>query len=222
MTKSRTAQLIFQTVYCAFGVLGSIACLGIFDDYKNMSWTFYVYFTNLSNFLCLGIMLAELVQTARKKENSFVTVLPALKFVAMLGILLTFFVFNIMLAGNRDIQMNLQIKSILFHVVLPLMYVADWVMFYEHKKAKWFYPLLSTVFPIVYLLFVYSRAAILGFDSENYFLYPYFFLDLDKQGVGGVAVWFGILAAAFVVVGYILFGIDRFIGNKKSRGTSEK
>ena len=222
MTKSRTAQLIFQTVYCAFGVLGSIACLGIFDDYKNMSWTFYVYFTNLSNFLCLGIMLAELVQTARKKENSFVTVLPALKFVAMLGILLTFFVFNIMLAGNRDIQMNLQIKSILFHVVLPLMYVADWVMFYEHKKAKWFYPLLSTVFPIVYLLFVYSRAAILGFDSENYFLYPYFFLDLDKQGVGGVAVWFGILAAAFVVVGYILFGIDRLIGNKKSRGTSEK
>ena len=222
MTKSRTAQLIFQTVYCAFGVLGSIACLGIFDDYKNMSWTFYVYFTNLSNFLCLGIMLAELVQTARKRENSFVTVLPALKFVAMLGILLTFFVFNIMLAGNRDIQMNLQIKSILFHVVLPLMYVADWVMFYEHKKAKWFYPLLSTVFPIVYLLFVYSRAAILGFDSENYFLYPYFFLDLDKQGVGGVAVWFGILAAAFVVVGYILFGIDRLIGNKKSRGTSEK
>lgn len=215
MTKSRTAQLIFQTVYCAFGVLGSVACLGLFDDYKNMSWTFYVYFTNLSNFLCLGIMFAELVQTARKKENSFVTTLPALKFVAMLGILLTFFVFNIMLAGARDIQMNLQVKSILFHVVLPIMYVADWVMFYEHRKTKWYYPLLSISFPIVYLLFVYARAAVLGFDSENYFLYPYFFLDLDKQGVGGVAMWFGILFVAFVVVGYILFGIDWFIGKRK-------
>lgn len=215
MTKSRTAQLIFQTVYCAFGVLGSVACLGLFDDYKNMSWTFYVYFTNLSNFLCLGIMFAELVQTARKKENSFVTTLPALKFVAMLGILLTFFVFNIMLAGGRDIQMNLQVKSILFHVVLPIMYVADWVMFYEHRKTKWYYPLLSISFPIVYLLFVYARAAVLGFDSENYFLYPYFFLDLDKQGIGGVAMWFGILFVAFVVVGYILFGIDWFIGKRK-------
>lgn len=215
MTKSRTAQLIFQTVYCAFGVLGSVACLGLFDDYKNMSWTFYVYFTNLSNFLCLVIMFAELVQTARKKENSFVTTLPALKFVAMLGILLTFFVFNIMLAGGRDIQMNLQVKSILFHVVLPIMYVADWVMFYEHRKTKWYYPLLSISFPIVYLLFVYARAAVLGFDSENYFLYPYFFLDLDKQGVGGVAMWFGILFVAFVVVGYILFVIDWLIGKRK-------
>lgn len=215
MTKSRTAQLIFQTVYCAFGVLCSVACLGLFDDYKNMSWTFYVYFTNLSNFLCLGIMFAELVQTARKKENSFVTTLPALKFVAMLGILLTFFVFNIMLAGGRDIQMNLQVKSILFHVVLPIMYVADWVMFYEHRKTKWYYPLLSISFPIVYLLFVYARAAVLGFDSENYFLYPYFFLDLDKQGIGGVAMWFGILFVAFVVVGYILFVIDWLIGKRK-------
>ena len=215
MTKSRTAQLIFQTVYCAFGVLGSVACLGLFDDYKNMSWTFYVYFTNLSNFLCLGIMFAELVQTARKKENSFVMTLPALKFIAMLGILLTFFVFNIMLAGGRDIQMNLQVKSILFHVVLPIMYVADWVMFYEHRKTKWYYPLLSISFPIVYLLFVYVRAAVLGFDSENYFLYPYFFLDLDKQGIGGVAMWFGILFVAFVVVGYILFVIDWLIGKRK-------
>ena len=215
MTKSRTAQLIFQSVYCAFGVLGSVACLGLFDDYKNMSWTFYVYFTNLSNFFCLVIMFAELVQTARKKENSFVTTLPALKFIAMLGILLTFFVFNIMLAGGRDIQMNLQVKSILFHVVLPIMYVADWVMFYEHRKTKWYYPLLSTAFPIVYLLFVYARAAILGFDSENYFLYPYFFLDLDKQGIGGVAMWFGILFVAFVVVGYILFVIDWLIGKRK-------
>ena len=215
MTKSRTAQLIFQSVYCAFGVLGSVACLGLFDDYKNMSWTFYVHFTNLSNFLCLGIMFAELVQTARKKENSFVTTLPALKFIAMLGILLTFFVFNIMLAGGRDIQMNLQVKSILFHVVLPIMYVADWVMFYEHRKTKWYYPLLSISFPIVYLLFVYVRAAVLGFDSENYFLYPYFFLDLDKQGIGGVAMWVGILFVAFVVVGYILFVIDWLIGKRK-------
>lgn len=143
------------------------------------------------------------------------TTLPALKFVAMLGILLTFFVFNIMLAGGRDIQMNLQVKSILFHVVLPIMYVADWVMFYEHRKTKWYYPLLSISFPIVYLLFVYARAAVLGFDSENYFLYPYFFLDLDKQGVGGVAMWFGILFVAFVVVGYILFVIDWLIGKRK-------
>ena len=67
-------------------------------------WDFYVHFTNLSNFLCIGVMLAGLIQTAKKKEDSYVTAAPVLKFIGMLGILLTFLVFSIMLAGaeGRD------------------------------------------------------------------------------------------------------------------------
>lgn len=215
MVKSRTAQLIFQTVYCAFGVIGSIACLGIFDDYKNLNRNFYVYFTNISNFLCIGIMLAELIQTAKKKEDSFVWVKPLLKFIGMLGILLTFFVFNIMLAKDREPQLNFRVNSILFHVVLPVMFVADWVMFYEHRKVRWFYPLASTVFPIVYVIYIYIRASILGFDSEKHLLYPYFFLDINKQGISGVVLWIVILLVAFIVGGYAFMGIDRLLKYSK-------
>ena len=78
MVKNRTAQLIFQSAYCALGILGSISCLGIFDDYTDIRWDFYIYFTNISNFLCLGVMLAELVQTAKKKDDSFVSAVPLL------------------------------------------------------------------------------------------------------------------------------------------------
>ena len=99
MIKNRTTQLIFQTIYCTLGFVGCIACLGIFDNVKMIRWDFYVYFTNLSNFLCLGVMLAALIQTAKKKEDSYVTTAPALKFIGMLGILLTFLVFNLVLAG---------------------------------------------------------------------------------------------------------------------------
>ena len=122
MFKSRTAQLIFYTVYCTIGIIGSIASLGIFDNIKEIRWDFYVHFTNISNYLCIGIMFASLIQTAKKKEDSFVTVAPLLKFIGMLGILLTFFVFNIMLAGQegRDPQLNWRIGSLTFHVVLPI------------------------------------------------------------------------------------------------------
>ena len=99
MIKNRTAQLIYQTVYCTLGLVGCIACLGIFDNINLIRWDFYVHFTNISNFLCLGVMFAALIQTVRKKEDSYVTTAPMLKFVGMLGILLTFLVFNIMLAG---------------------------------------------------------------------------------------------------------------------------
>ena len=85
MKKSRTAQLIYQTVYCTLALVGCTASLGIFDNINMIRWDFYVHFTNLSNFLCFGVMFTALIQTARKKDNSYVTTAPLLKFVGMLG-----------------------------------------------------------------------------------------------------------------------------------------
>ena len=218
MIKNRTVQLIYQTVYLTLGLVGFIACLGIFDNISMIRWDFYVHFTNISNFLCIGVMFASLIQTAKKKEDSFVSAVPVLKFIGMLGILLTFLVFNIMLAGaeGRDPQANWRVGSICFHVVLPIMYIADWFLFYERKRAKWFYPIASIAFPLVYVIFLLIQAIILKFDSSiliptttTPLIYPYFFVNLDTQGVGGVLMWIGILSVAFVVVGYLFFGIDR-------------
>lgn len=221
MIKNRTAQLIFQTIYCTLGFVGIVASFGIFDDITMFRWDFYVYFTNISNFLCIGVMFACLIQTIKKKEDSFVTTSPILKFIGMLGILLTFLVFNFMLAGNRDPQLNWRIGSLTFHVVLPIMYVADWFLFYERKKCKWFYPLASTAFPIAYLVFIFTQAAIMGFDTSILLLdattpliYPYFFLNLETLGVGGVLKWIAILLSAFVAVGFVFLGLDK-IGKKK-------
>lgn len=217
MIKNRTAQLIFQSFYCAIGLIGIVASFGIFDDIANPRWDFYVHFTNISNYLCIGVILAQLIQTAKKKEDGYVTTAPLLTFIGALSILLTFLVFNILLAGaaDRDPQANWRISSISFHVVLPIMYVANWVLFCEHKKIKWYFPLLSVCFPLVYIAFVYIRAAILHFDATAPYIYPYFFLNLETQGIAGVAKWVVILMAAFVVVGYLFFGLDRLIGKKK-------
>lgn len=221
MIKNRTAQLIFQTIYCTLGFVGIVASFGIFDDITAFRWDFYVYFTNISNYLCIGIMVAALIQTVKKKEDSFVTTAPLMKFIGMLGILLTFLVFNIMLAGNRDPQLNWRIGSLTFHVVLPIMYVAHWFLFYERKKCKWFYPLASVAFPLAYLVFIFIHAAIMKFDTSvllpgttTPLIYPYFFVNLETQGVAGVAKWIAILLTAFVAVGFIFFGIDK-IGKKK-------
>lgn len=223
MIKNRTAQLIFQTIYCTLGLVGVIASLGIFDNIQTIRWDFYVHFTNISNFLCIGVMVASLIQTAKKKEDSYVTVAPLLKFIGMLGILLTFLVFNIMLAGaeGRDPQANWRIGSLCFHVVLPILYIADWFLFRERKKTQWYYPIASIGFPLAYAIFLLIQAIILKFDSSiliptttTPLIYPYFFVNLDTQGVPGVLMWIGILAVAFAAVGYAFFGLDK-LGKKK-------
>ena len=224
MIKNRTAQLIYQTIYCTLGLVGCIACLGIFDDINLIRWDFYVHFTNLSNFLCIGVMLASLIQTAKKKEDSYVTTAPVVKFIGMLGILLTFLVFNIVLAGaeGRDPQANWRVGSLAFHVVLPIMYIADWFLFYERKKCKWYYPVASIAFPLIYATFIFIQAAIMGFDtsilipnSQTPLIYPYFFVNLETQGVDGVIRWIVILAVGFVAFGALFFGLDR-LGKKDS------
>ena len=40
-------------------------------------------------------------------------------------------------------------------------------------------------------------------------IYPYFFVNLDTLGVSGVLMWVAILSVAFVVVGYLFFGLDK-------------
>ena len=222
MIKNRTAQLIFYTIYCTLGLVGSDASLGIFDNINMIRWDLYVHFTNLSNFLCIGVMLAALIQTAKKKDDSYVTTAPMLKFIGMLGILLTFLVFNIMLAGaeGRDPQLNWRIGSLCFHVILPILYIADWFLFRERGTCKWYYPLASIGFPVVYVIFLLIQALILKFDSSiliptttTPLIYPYFFVNLDTQGWLGVLMWIAILAVAFAAVGFAFFGLDR-IGKK--------
>jgi hypothetical protein len=46
-------------------------------------------------------------------------------------------------------------------------------------------------------------------------IYPYFFVNIDTQGVYGVLMWIGILSVAFAAVGYLLFGLDK-LGKKKA------
>ena len=226
MIKNRTAQLIFQTIYCTLGLVGTIASLGIFDNINAIRWDFYVHFTNISNFFCLGVMFTALFQTIRKKEDSYVKAAPMLKFIGILGILLTFLVFNIMLAGaeGRDPQANWRIGSLLFHVLIPIMYIADWFLFYERKQCKWYYPIASIGFPLAYVIFLLIQAIILGFDSSiliptttTPLIYPYFFVNIETQGIPGVLMWIAILSVAFVAVGFGFYGLDRISKKQKEK-----
>ena len=225
MKTNRTAQLIYQTFYCALGFVAIFASFGIFDDYTMFRWDFYVHFTNLSNYFCIAIMVAQLIQTAKKKEDSYVTALPLLKFIGVLAILLTFVVFNTLLAGaaDRDPQLNWRVGSLLCHVLLPILFVGDWFIFRERGKVKWYYPIVSAGFPLAYMTFIFIQAVILKFDTsilipgtKTPLIYPYFFVNLETQGVAGVAKWAVLMFVAFMVVGFVFYGIDRLL-NRKSK-----
>ena len=90
--------------------------------------------------------------------------------------------------------------------------------------GKWYYPVASIGFPVGYVIFLLIQAIILKFDSSiliptttTPLIYPYFFVNLDTQGVSGVLMWIGILAAAFAAVGFAFFGFDRLAKKKNGK-----
>ena len=220
MIKSRTTQIIYQSIYIGVAIIAVFASLGLFD--MAYRWDFYVHFTNLSNYLCVCLMFLELRDTAKKSLDSFVTTFPMLKFVALLGILLTFIIYNFVLAPRRDIKDSFGVSSITLHIILPLMFTFDYILFYEHGRIKWNYPIVSSLFPLLYATFIYIHAAIYKFDSSIYypgrkdpFIYPYFFLNLDTLGVEGVMKYILIILFVFVAFGYVIFLIDRLFSCNK-------
>ena len=216
--KSRTAQLVFQSIFVALALVACVGSVGFYD--MKFTSDFYIYFTNLSNYLCAGIMIAELIQTARKQGDGYVTAAPRLRVISMLGLVLTFLVFNLLLANDpaRDPALNYKVECILCHIVLPILFVADWAIFYEHGKIDWKLPLLSALFPLIYLVYVFLHAALWQFDSSimNYagtdpVIYPYFFLNPERVGIGGIILWVGALLAGFVALGYLFMMVDRLL-----------
>ena len=49
-------------------------------------------------------------------------------------------------------------------------------------------------------------------------IYPYFFVNLETQGVLGVIKWIIILLIGFAVMGYIFLGLDK-LGKNKTNGS---
>jgi len=209
MIKNRNVQLLFQTIYCTLGVIGFLASLGLFDAEFNSD--FYVYYTNLSNYICLGFMFASLVFTvkaANKKEDGACTLAPAFKFMCMIMIAVTFLVYNILLAKDKTpVEYFTSLSNLTLHLILPIMFILDWVLFYEHGKTKWSYPLLSLIMPLVYVALILIRSAIVNHETTPV-VYPYFFLNVDNLGWGGFFTWLIILITIFIIIGYLIYILD--------------
>ena len=129
-------------------------------------------------------------------------------------------VFNLLLANdpNRDPAENYKVACVLCHIVLPIMYTADWLLFYERGNVQKTWPVLSALFPLSYLLFVFIHGAVLRFDSTilNYtgsdpLIFPYFFLNPARVGFGGVLLWCVMLLAAFLAGGFIFMAVDHLL-----------
>ncbi len=228
MIKNKIARIIYLTAYCVLGLIGFIGTLGYFK--RQFNYDFYLYYTNLSNYLCWGLMLITLVLSVKNyhRTDQPLSPAPCFKFMCVIMIMVTCLVYNFLLASEYGIvEYFLSLSNLLNHLILPIMFILDWVLFYQHNLTRWYYPLLCVIMPLIYVIYIVVRAKIIG-NNTTALLYPYFFLDINTLGIGGFITWLVILIAVFVAIGYILYLFDNikrlrtFISNRTKNPDTAK
>lgn len=211
MVKNSLTQMIYQVVYVTLGFFGVIGSLGYFN--AAFSGDFYLYYTNLSNYICLGFMVAALIVTAKRayqNQAGAVKVAPTFNFLCVIMILVTCLVYNFLLAKDRTAaEYFLSPSNLLLHLILPIMFIVHWAIFCEHGGLRWYHPLMCTIMPLIYVVVILLRSLPLR-GHDGVLVYPYFFLDVDTLGWGGVIGWVAILLVVFVAIGYLLYALDHW------------
>jgi hypothetical protein len=156
---------------------------------------FFSFFTNLSNLLAAGVLIAAaLRQWAGAPPSAAFETLRALAatFMLVVGV-----VFAVLL---RDIDLGSLrpwVNSVLHHV-MPVVLVLDWLL-WPPRPAIGFRPLRWVLaLGVLYLAYTMARGAVVGW-------YPYPFLNpANVGGYGGVAVYAAGVALTFVLGGWVL------------------
>ncbi len=109
---------------------------------------------------------------------------------------------------------------VLLHYLVPIMTLLDWLLFDPKGRMPAWGPFTWISLAVGYLAFVQVGVGVFGLymgggNTADISRYPYTFLDPTIAGAGGVAGFSAAMVAAFIVLGFILYAIDRALGRGK-------
>ncbi len=100
--------------------------------------------------------------------------------------------------------------SVIIHSVIPLLVLADWILFTNKGNFKRFDPFVWLVFPLYYFIYATVRAL---FEPKLFpgSRYPYPFLDSDRIGWGGALTYAVVIMLCILILGYVMIFADYII-----------
>ena len=172
-----------------------------FSGWATATVEMFSYFTNFTNLIII-IMAGALLLGRGWPYNWFKS--PAVQSACCLYIAFVGLGFWFILGGPGNLQTLLDwIPQICAHTLSPILGVIFWYRCVPKGYLTWQHPFLWLAYPIAYLVYWLIRGPLVGY-------YPYFFIDVNALGYSGVAIWSGALIIVFLVLGTLMWRIDRW------------
>ena len=206
--KNIRMSIVYKIFIVMAGLFGLLLVFGVFDG--RFSISMLRFFTVLSNLLCVVYFTADIVYIVKYKEEGTPPVwFPALKGITTMAITVTLLVAHYILGMRFTMADSRGLTLLITHYVVPILTIADWLLFDPKGLMTFRSPLLWAIGPLVY--FAYAMIAARTGDGIGYggSRYPYPFMDVDKLGWGTVLLTVLVLTVFFIALGYIWVLIDK-------------
>lgn len=180
---------VFSALIVVFSLIGLTMHKDFYAGLRRRN--FFCYYTNLSNLL----VLVYFALIAPRLYAASSPLIPHAEYTVMMCIMLTFFVFHLMLfpaireqmkataVRTRELAIVLADNCII-HYLVPWLVFLYWLLCSPGKaQLSMRSALLWTVIPLAYLAYIFLRAPIRGVIDEAGSPYPYPFLDIGRCGL---------------------------------------
>lgn len=208
---SLMARVTIPSLRVAFAALGLIA-LGVGYDrdlHTHDGVNFFFYFTDLSNLLAAGVLLAGGTAALRGRRG----VPELLRGASVLYLVITGLVYWSLLAGQMTAA-TIKWQNDIVHGVMPAVLLLDWLLvpptarIGAARASRWL------VFPLLYLAVSLVRGPFVRW-------WPYDFLDpREPGGYTHVATWSVIVTVVFVLFTALITAAGNRLGARRYSGFS--
>ncbi len=166
------------------------------------------YFTFVSGLLAAATS-AVLAWRPQIRSAAF----HALRLAGVVCVIITGGVFNLLLRGD-DVLRGVQFfNDTVLHLIVPVLVPLVWLVFGPHGRIGGRAMLLSLLVPLAWLGATLARGPALDW-------YPYEILDVPRMGYAGVGVYLVSIIAAYVLIGLLLWGLDRLLCRRRTCDSS--
>lgn len=204
--RNSLAATVYRVLVAILAALGLWMC---FDSFGLSAWRVFLTYVLLFASIYFGAL--AVLGSVMKERKKQITGAPMLEGVLIIGILVTSMTTFATMANGQLHSALTGGAAALSYVTLPVLIIADWLIFLPKGRWRGIYPFYWLAFPAIYV-------ALILFTAETWtdidLRYPLGFLDYHSFDVVKM-IWVLIFyMVCILIVGYSLYIIDALISGK--------
>ena len=193
---TRLGSIILKSTIILLILLGTVFTF-VFHDYRGEVFCYYTAQCNMVALMVVSVLLIFDCFGGIRKERYYYMI----KFFITMCALLSLLVYSGLFTHTEQMKMGGGWYGVLVHAVVPLLLLADYLIFDRKGYIPWYTPILCGLGPVAHVVFIVLRSLTgEGYhvqDSPTIVTAPYDFMRGEPVSV--------IVTCLGVLVGFILF-----------------